>query len=166
MSTDKIKSQNIEEYKHAVILIDKYTTVELSEIEEFCINNNLHAYCVIYNYTLCDTKPYKEIIKYIVSQDKPPVVIIDSNTCLFPQCIISSTILGTLEEMQLAKIHTYNTLSRQKKGDKLELIKQSTFDLLTEANYQLRSIETMYKNKQKIEKNRDNHEYTRKNKSN
>ena len=125
MFTDKIKSQNIEEYKHAVILIDKYTTVELSEIEKFCRNNNLHVYCVIYNYTLCDTKPYKEIIKYIVSQGKPPVVLIDSNTCLFPQCIMSSTILGTLEEMQLAKIYTYNALSRQKKEDKLELIKHN-----------------------------------------
>lgn len=154
MSTDKIKSQNIEEYKHAVILIDKYTTVELSEIEHLCSKNNLQVCCIIYNYTLCDTKPYKEIIKYIVSQHKPPVVIIDSNTCLFPQCIMSSTILGTLEEMQLAKIYTYNALSRQKKGDKLELIKQSTFDLLTEATYQLRSIEEMCRDKQKTEKNR------------
>ena len=140
MTTDNIQLSHITKGKEAIIFIDKYTTAELSEIRKMCRENDLNVSCIIYNYTLHDDKPYKEIIKYITDQDKPPVVIIDSNTCLFPQCIMSSTVLGTLEEMQLARIHTYNHHSKQ---NKLELIKQSTFDLLTEATWQLRSIEEM-----------------------
>lgn len=141
MTTSNIKSNSAEENKNVVILIDKYTTVELSEISEMCNANDLNISCIIYNYMLHDVKPYKEIIKYIVSQDKPPVVIIDSNTCLFPQCIMSSTLLGTLEAMKQVEIHTYN---KELKKNKLTLATKSTFDLLTEATWQLRSIEEVY----------------------
>ena len=141
MTTSNIKSNSAEKNKNVVILIDKYTTVELSEISEMCNANDLNISCIIYNYMLHDVKPYKEIIKYIVSQDKPPVVIIDSNTCLFPQCIMSSTLLGTLEAMKQVEIHTYN---KELKKNKLTLATKSTFDLLTEATWQLRSIEEVY----------------------
>jgi hypothetical protein len=144
MSANNKKSNYKEKArKNAMILIDHYSTAKLSEIQKICDANDLYVSCVIYNYSLHDVKPYKEIIKYIASQDIPPVVLIDNATRLFPQCIISSTLLGTLEEMKLAKIRTYSKeLSKEKK---LLLTSKSTFGLLTDATWQLRSIEKLYK---------------------
>ena len=68
------------------------------------------------------------------------VVIIDTQTCIFPQSTTSSAVLGTLEHMQLAEIYTYSTsydrISGQA-GKKLTIHKKDT-NLITDSIYQLR----------------------------
>ena len=154
----KIKTKN----KSAVVFMDKYSTAELTDITAMCMANNLDISCIMYNYMLHEVKPYKEIIKYIKAQENPPAVIIDSNTCLYPQCIISSSVLGTLEEMKLAEIYTYDQQLRteedstesEKKLQKLHLIKKPIFDLLTNATWQLKAVEAMCEEKLKKERSK------------
>jgi len=148
MSIDNIKSENTKENQEAIILLDKFNSAELYEIKKICNSHNLSVMTVIYHFKQHDVGIYKEIIKYITSQKKPPVVVIDSNTALFPQCIMSCSVLGTLEEMQLAVIHTY---SKDYEKDELILDKRPMFDLLTEATYQLRAVEAMCAEKEKRE---------------
>ena len=143
--------------KSAVVFMDKYTTADLSDIKTMCKENDFDDSYVIYNYPLHETKPYREIIRYITSQESPPAVIIDSNTCLYPQCIVSSSVLGTLEEMKLAEIYTYDQQLRteeesKEKQQKLHLIKKPTFDLLTNATWQLKAVEALCDEKQKRDK--------------
>ena len=168
MTTNNIqtKSKSAVDNRSAVIFMDKYSTAELTDIRAMCTANNLDISCIMYNYMLHEVKPYKEIIKYIRDQEHPPAVIIDSNTCLYPQCIVSSSVLGTLEEMKLAEIYTYDQQLKtdensiesqeseesQQKHPKLHLIKQPTFDLLTNATWQLKAVEAMCEEKQKQDK--------------
>lgn len=140
MTTDNIQSHNPEKNKKAVIFLDNYSSAELSEINEMCNINDLKVSCVIYNYALCEVRPYQEIIKYISNQDTPPVVLMDSNTCLFPQGIMSTTVLGTLEEMELAEIHIFG---KDPTTNQLILDYQSACNLLTEATFQLKLVEQM-----------------------
>ncbi len=144
MTTDNIQPNNTEKNKEAVIFLDNYSSAELYEIKEMCNANDLKLSCVIYNYTLNDVRPYKEIIKYISDQDRPPVVLIDNNTCLFPQCIMSTTVLGALEEMKLAEIHVFG---KDPTTNQLILDNQSIFNLLTEATFQLKLVEEICKEK-------------------
>jgi hypothetical protein len=139
----EVKEGQGENKKNALIFINHYSTAKLSEIERICTANNLSVDRIIYNYTLHDIRPYKEMIKYIIKQKTPPIVLIDNTIRLFPQCIMSSSILGTLEEMRLAIIHTYN--KKTNKDYNLTITTDSIFDLLTDATWQLRSIEKLYK---------------------
>ena len=159
MTTNNIqtKSKSAVDNRSAVIFMDKYSTAELTDIRAMCTANNLDISCIMYNYMLHEVKPYKEIIKYIRDQEHPPAVIIDSNTCLYPQCIVSSSVLGTLEEMKLAEIYTYDQQLRteeesEEKLQKLHLIKKPTFDLLTNATWQLKAVEALCDEKQKRDK--------------
>lgn len=86
--------------------------------------------------------------------------LIDLDIRQFPQCIMGNTVLGTLEEMNLVKIHTYNKFSEKPGRDyKLVVNENSTFDLLTDATWQMRSIERIYQEKaleEREKKKKDN----------
>lgn len=149
MTTNNTKSNHEEERsestQNALIFLSSYSTVELSELEQLCSANNLNVDHVTHNYNLHDVRPYKEMIKYIIKQKTPPIVLIDDSIRLLPQCIMGSTVLGTLEQMNLAIIHTYSKYTN--KDYKLTITADSTFDLLTDATWQIRSIEKIYKEK-------------------
>jgi hypothetical protein len=152
MSTNNIKPNHTKkgqqeiEPQNALILMNSYSTVELSELEQLCSANNLKVDHVTHNYNLHDVRPYKEMIKYIVKQKTPPVVLTDFNIRIFPQCVMASTMLGTLEAMNLVKIHTYNKyFKEQNKGYNLVINKNYNVDLLTDASWQVRYIKTIYK---------------------
>jgi hypothetical protein len=146
MSTDNTKSSREEEQnentQNALIFISSYSTIKLPEIQKLCDANNFDIGPVIYNYTLHDVRPYKEMIKYIAAQKTAPIVLIDRDMSVFPQSIMGTTVLGTLEEMKLVKIRTY---SREiNKGYKLTMNTKYSSDLLTDATWQIRSIERIY----------------------
>lgn len=160
MSTNNIKPNHTKddqqefEPQNALILMNSYSTAELSELEQLCSTNNLNVDHVTHNYNLHDVRPYKEMIKYVIKQKIPPIVLIDRDMSVFPQSIMSTTVLGTLEEMNLVKIRIY---SREiNKGYKLTMNTRYTSDLLTDATWQIRSIERIYQeNSTENTKNKD-----------
>jgi hypothetical protein len=151
MTTNNIKANHTKEgpqepkLQNALIFLNYYSTAELSELEQLCSANNLNVDHVTHNYNLHDVRPYKEMIKYIIKQKTPPIILIDNNIRLLPQCIMGSSVLGTLEEMNLAIIYTYN--KNINKDYKLTITTNATFDLLTDATWQIRSIERIYREK-------------------
>jgi hypothetical protein len=133
------------EPKNAVIFLNYYSTAKLYEIKDLCSANNFSVDQIIYNYNLHDARPYKEMIKYVATQKTPPTVFIDSAMRIFPQCVMGSTTLGTLEQMKLVKIHTYS--KDISKNYKLTL-NANAIDLLTDAAWQVQSIERIYEERQ------------------
>ena len=140
MTTENIKSSN----RKAIIVFNQPYHQVSSEKEQEIISScykqhQFDVVKVIYCEDKYEAKTYKKMIDDITAQDKP-VVIIDTQTYIFPQSATSSAILGTLEHMQLAEIYTYSTSYDRisgKPGEKLTIHKKDN-NLITDSIYQLR----------------------------
>ena len=85
---------------------------------------------------------YKIMIAEIKAQTQSPVVIVDLETYLFPENIISSVTLGVLEQMNLAEIYTYSTSYDRANNPRSKYItlEKKELDLITESTWRLRLI--------------------------
>ena len=140
MTTENIKSSS----RKAIIVFNQPYHQVSSEKEQEIISScyKQHKFDVIktiYCQDKYEAKTYKEMIDDITAQNKP-VIIIDTQTYIFPQSATGSAVLGTLEHMQLAEIYTYSTSYDRISGkpcEKLTIHKKDN-NLITDSIYQLR----------------------------
>ena len=142
MTTENIKSSN----RKAIIVFNQpyhhVSSEKEQEIKSSCKKQHkFDVVKIIYCQNKYEAKTYKDMIDDITAQDKP-VVIIDTQTYIFPQSTISSAVLGTLEHMQLAEIYTYTTSYDRISGkvdNAVEIQKREDTNLITDSTYQLKA---------------------------
>jgi hypothetical protein len=97
--------------KNAIIMLSHSFTdmnaVKMKSIDNCCKTNNLEVIKTIYNYDTDGSAAFEILIQIIKEQITPITVIIDQDTYISLDNVISCCVLGTLMKTDLIEIAVY-----------------------------------------------------------